>query len=302
MRSTQVLRTPQENFEALPGYSFSTLRLENVPGYEGLSLAYLDEGPKDSKDIFLCLHGQPTWSYLYRKMIPVFVQKGIRVVAPDFFGFGQSDKPVDDEVYTFNFHRNLLIALIEKLELTNITLVCQDWGGLLGLTLPMEMPSLFTRLLIMNTGFGIGKVNEAFLQWRDFNRKHDFLHVDRLMQKWEPSIRQEEASAYSAPFPNGRYCAGVRRFPDLVPTSSDDPIAKLSQQALAWWKTSWSGDSFMAIGMKDPILGPDVMLPMSKVIANCPPPLCLSQAGHFVQEHGEQVAKAALESFGFSSL
>src|SRR6516165_11666987 len=133
----KLLRTPEERFAVLPGYAFPPRYIDDLQGYEGLRIHYLDEGPPDARKVFLCLHGQPTWSYLYRRMIPVFTEAGARVVAPDLPGFGKSDKPADDAVYTFAFHRELLRNLVLRLDLRNVVLVVQDWGGLLGLTLPM---------------------------------------------------------------------------------------------------------------------------------------------------------------------
>jgi len=147
----RVLRTPEERFKNLPGYPFEPNYIEDLQGYENLRMHYVDEGSKESDIVFLCLHGEPSWSYLYRKMIPIFVEAGYRAVAPDLFGFGKSDKLVEDDNYSFKFHRNAVISFIKYLDLKNIALVCQDWGGILGLTLPMEMPDRFTRLLIMNT-------------------------------------------------------------------------------------------------------------------------------------------------------
>jgi pimeloyl-ACP methyl ester carboxylesterase len=147
-----VVRTPAQAFENLPDYRWSPEYANDMLGYPGLRMAYLDESPRDAP-VFLCLHGQPTWSYLYRKMIPVFLADGARVIAPDLFGFGQSDKPVNDDDYTFNFHRGSLMA---HLDLQNVTLVCQDWGGILGLTIPYEMPERFSRLLVMNTVLAMG--------------------------------------------------------------------------------------------------------------------------------------------------
>ena len=161
---TDVLRTPDGRFEALPDFPYAPNYLHDLKGYNGLRMHYVDDGPQDAATIFLCLHGEPTWSYLYRKMIPVFTAAGHRVVAPDFFGFGRSDKPVQDDSYQFGFHRGSLIAFIEQLDLSNIVLVCQDWGGLLGLTLPMGLPDRISRLLIMNTTLGTGdvKLSEGF--------------------------------------------------------------------------------------------------------------------------------------------
>ncbi|MEM6279271.1 MAG: alpha/beta fold hydrolase, partial [Verrucomicrobiota bacterium] len=163
----EALRTPDERFEGLPGYSFSPHYLESLAGFEGLRGHYLDEGDPNSEEVFLCLHGEPSWSYLYRKMIPVFAEADVRVVAPDLLGFGRSDKPVHEDVYTFDFHRDYLLRFIEALDLRNITLVCQDWGGLLGLTLPQDMPDRFQRLLIMNTALNVGEgAGEAFAEWK----------------------------------------------------------------------------------------------------------------------------------------
>ena len=162
---SDVLRTPDERFNELPDFPYTPNYLDDLKGYDGLRMHYVDEGPRDAANIFLCLHGEPTWSYLYRKMIPVFTAAGHRVVAPDYFGFGRSDKPVQDDVYQFDFHRGSLMAFIEHLELSNIVLVCQDWGGLLGLTLPMDLPDRFSRLLVMNTALGTGdvKLSEGFM-------------------------------------------------------------------------------------------------------------------------------------------
>jgi haloalkane dehalogenase len=136
----EALRTPEGRFAILPGFPYAPNYIDDLPGYEGLRFAYIDEGPADAETVFLCLHGEPTWSYLYRKMLPVFTAAGHRVVAPDLFGFGRSDKPVSDEIYTFDFHRESLLRFVERLDLRGIALVCQNWGGLLGLTLPMDHP------------------------------------------------------------------------------------------------------------------------------------------------------------------
>jgi pimeloyl-ACP methyl ester carboxylesterase len=294
---TDVLRTPDERFNSLPDFPFAPHYLEDLKGYEGLRMHYLDEGPPDAGDTYLCLHGEPTWSFLYRKMIPEFSAAGKRVVALDYFGFGRSDKPLEDEVYQFDFHRGSIIAFIERLELSNITLVCQDWGGILGLTLPMEMPDRFSELLIMNTTLGTGDValSEGFLAWRDWVNKNPDMPVGALMQRACPNLSASECAAYEAPFPDIQYKAGVRRFPNMVPASPDAPGAALSQQTRKWLQTKWSGGSFMAIGMQDPVLGPPVMRALQKIILNCPKPFGLDEAGHFVQEWGGKVAGKALE-------
>lgn len=296
---TEFLRTADEHFASLPGYGFAPHYLDDLNGYEGLRVHYLDEGPKSADRVFLCLHGQPTWSYLYRKMIPVVKASGARVIAPDWLGFGRSDKPTEESVYTFDFHRDLLIELIIRLDLRNITLVCQDWGGLLGLTVPHEMPERFSRLLVMNTAIAIGESpGEGFDAWKAFNRSQPDLDIAALMKRAAPVLTDAEAAAYAAPFPDQRYKAGVRRFPELVMVEPEMQGVEVSKRALRFWSERWEGESFMAIGMQDPVLGPPVMHALRKTIRNCPEPMEIEEGGHFVQEWGDRIANAALKHWG----
>ena len=193
---TEAVRTPDERFAKLPGYAFAPNYRDDLKGYEGLRLHHLDEGARGAKETFLCLHGQPTWSYLYRKLIPTVTAAGHRAVAPDYFGFGRSDKPVEDALYTFDFHRNALIALVERLDLRNITLVCQDWGGLLGPTLPMDMPERFSKLLVMNTMLGTGDrpLSEGFIAWRAWCAANPDMAVGKLMRARLPTTRARGGS------------------------------------------------------------------------------------------------------------
>ena len=295
-----MVRTPDHRFENLDGFPFEPRYVDDLPGFEGLRMARVDEGPADSNRVFLCLHGEPTWSYLYRKMIPVFVGSGARVVTPDLFGFGRSDKPVDDAVYTYHFHRRSLIAFIDRLGLERITLVVQDWGGILGLTLPMEMPDRIDRLVIMNTALPNGEhpLGDGFESWRAFVAGHPDLDVGRLMQRAVPGLSDGEARGYDAPFPDVRFKAGVRRFPELVPRTPDMDGADTSKAALEYLGTRFRGPVFMAVGAQDPVLGPPVMHALRRAIPGCAEPMVIEEAGHFVQEDGERVAVAALEAFG----
>jgi pimeloyl-ACP methyl ester carboxylesterase len=292
-----ILRTPDERFADLPGYPFAPHYVSDLQGYEGLRVHYLDEGPRDAAKVFLCLHGQPTWSYLYRRMIPVIVAAGHRVVAPDLPGFGRSDKPADDARYTFMFHRDLLRNLVQRLDLGNVVLTVQDWGGLLGLTLPPEMPERFRGLFIMNTAFGTGDVplGQGFLDWRAYSNRNPDLAVGKLLARTCPHLTAAEAAAYDAPYPDATYKGGVRRFPNLVPDNPDAEGAALSRRAREWFRTEWAGRTFMAVGMKDPVLGPPVMRAMARIIRNCPPAHEVAQGGHFVQEWGGEFTRAALE-------
>ena len=289
------LRTPDARFAILPEYPF-------VPHYytsdTGLRMHYLDEGPPDA-EVALCLHGQPTWSYLYRKMIPALLSRNMRVIAPDFFGFGRSDKPTGEETYTFDFHRHSLMALIAALGLQRITLICQDWGGLIGLTIPMDMADRFRRLLVMNTALGTGDhpLGDGFLAWRAFSNRSPDMNIGALMKRSVPSLTAAELDAYAAPYPDTTYKSGVRRFPNLVPDRPDADGAALSRCARDFWKDTWSGQSFMAIGLQDPVLGRSAMMALHRTIRNCPPALELDSAGHFVQEIGAIIVERAWESF-----
>ena len=296
----EILRTPDSRFADLPGYSYEPRYLDDLPAAKGCRIHYLDEGPVDASVTWLCLHGEPTWSYLYRKMIPKFVGAGGRVVAPDFAGFGRSDKPVDETVYTFDFHRDMLLALVERLDLRDVHLVCQDWGGLLGLTLPMAQPERYSALLVMNTAFSTGDVplGEGFLAWRSFVRSQSDLDIGSLMKRSTAVLSDAEAAAYAAPFPDVRHKAGVRRFPEMVADNPDADGARLSRQARDWFKNEWQGKSLMAIGMQDPVLGPPAMRYLHGFIRDCPAPIEVHDAGHFVQEWGGPIAERAIAAFG----
>ena len=303
----KALRTPDDRFRNLPGWPYAPRYLEDLKGYEGLRMHYVDEGPRDAPATFLMIHGEPSWAYLFRKMIPVFVGAGQRAVALDMFGFGRSDKPAEDDAYTFQFHRNALLAFVERLDLKNVCLVVQDWGGVLGLTLPMAAPSRYTRLLVMNTGLPGGEeAGDGFAMWRAFNRSQPDLDVAALMKRATPILSDAEAAAYAAPYPDQSYKGGVRRFPELVMLKEKGaadltPLSRqgleTSLQAREFWKKDWTGETFMAIGMTDPVLGPPAMHFLRSLIKNCPPPMEVAEAGHFVQEWGAPIARASLRAF-----
>lgn len=294
-----ALRTPDAAFADLPGYPWAPHHLSDLPSAKGLRLHHLDEGPQDAPITWLCLHGNPAWSYLYRKMIPVFLAQGHRVVAPDLIGFGKSDKPKKESFHQFETHRQILLDFIERLDLQRVVLVVQDWGGILGLTLPMAAPRRYKGLLVMNTSLTTGQtpLSPGFLAWRDWCKSQPQFDVGKLFLRGNRQMPPEEAAAYNAPFPDKGYRAALRAFPPMVPEFPDSPGAAISRQAQAFWQNDWQGQSLMAIGLQDPVLGEPVMRQLQGLIRGCPEPLLLPEAGHFVQEHGQQIAQAAVRHF-----
>jgi tRNA(adenine34) deaminase len=292
-----ALRTPEARFDALPGYPWKARYINDLPVLDGLRMHYLDEGPTDANTVFLCLHGNPGWSYLYRKMLPVWNAAGHRVVAPDLIGFGKSDKPKRDSSHSFDFHRECLIQLVQRLDLRNVMLVVQDWGGILGLTLPMEMPDRFAGILIMNTMLAAGDepLSEGFLAWRDMCERKPEFDVGRLFARSNPNLSPAECEAYNAPFPDAGHRAALRAFPTMVPQYPDSPGARVSRLARDYLRDVWHGKSWMVVGAQDPVFGPEFMGELRKNIRGCADPLLLQEAGHFVQEHGERIARAALQ-------
>ena len=305
-----ALRTPDSAFAGLPDYPWQPKYLSDLPSLQGLRMHYLDIGQDVSpsaglssgqggQTTWLCLHGNPSWSYIYRKMIPTFLAAGGRVVAPDLVGFGKSDKPKKDAFHTFSWHRQALLELVERLDLQNITLVVQDWGGLLGLTLPMAAPQRYTRLLAMNTMLPTGDapLSAGFLGWRDMCAKNPAFDIARLFARGNPQMGPTECAAYMAPYPDAGHRAATRVFPAMVPEFEDSDGAAVARQARNFWQNQWQGQSFMAVGVQDPVLGLPVMQQLRQTVRGCPEPLLVEQGGHFVQEHGLQIAHAAVKAF-----
>jgi tRNA(adenine34) deaminase len=298
-----ALRTPDATFEGLPDYPWPPCYLSDLPALGGLRMHYLDEqGQGDGETLtYLCLHGNPAWSYLYRKMIPLFLQAGNRVVAPDLIGFGKSDKPKKDRFHNFSTHRQILLEFVERLDLKNVVLVVQDWGGLLGLTLPLAAPGRYKGLLVMNTTLACGDapLPAGFLAWREMCAKHPVFDVARLLARSNPQMSPEECAAYSAPFPDKGYRAALRAFPAIVPRSEDTDGAAVSAEARKFWRERWTGRTLMVVGAQDPVFDEPVMHELQALIRGCCDPVVLPQAGHFVPEHGGQVARHALDFFRF---
>ena len=297
-----ALRPADEWFEGIPDYPWTPQYLANLPSLNGLRLHYLDVNLKENSSdqlTYLCLHGNPAWSYLYRKMIPVFAEHGHRVIAPDLIGFGKSDKLKKAQAHSFEFHRNVLLEFIEHLDLRQVVLVVQDWGGILGLTLPMSAPNRFAGLLVMNTSLTTGEMplSEGFLSWRAWCKDNPDFDVGKLFARGNKHMSPDETNAYNRPFTDKGHRAALHAFPPMVPENPDSPGASISRQAADFWLNKWHGQSLMAIGMQDPVLGEPVMRSLQKNIRNCAEPMLLKEAGHFVQEHGQSIAETAVQFF-----
>jgi haloalkane dehalogenase len=289
-----ILRTPDERFANLPGFSFAPHYVD----IQGLRMHYVDEGPRDADPVLL-LHGEPSWCYLYRKMIPVITQAGHRAVAPDFIGFGRSDKLPNKEDYSFQFHVDTVAAFIEKLALRDVTLFGQDWGGLVGLRLAAEHPERFARVVAGNTGLPTGdqQMPEAFLRWQQFSQTSPVFDIGRVVQGGTvTTLSDDVVAAYDAPFPDDSYKAGARVFPALVPTAPDDPAAPANRKA---WEVlrRWEKPFLTAFSDSDPVTrGGHLVLQAQVPGAKGQPHTTIEGAGHFLQEDkGEELAAVIVD-------
>ncbi len=277
-----ALRTPDHRFASLPGFAWSPKYLD----VGGLRVARIDEGPV-AAPVMLLLHGEPSWSFLYRKMIPPLLDAGFRVVAPDLVGFGRSDKPTDPRAYTYQAHVDWMRAVLTALDLRGVTLFCQDWGGLIGLRLAAENGDRFARVCAANTYLPTGdeKVPPAFHVWRAFARWTPVFPTGRIVASGcVRGLTPEARAAYDAPFPSARYEAGARAFPALVPTRPDDPASAANRRA---WDAlqSWEKPFLTLFGRNDPITrGAERRLQSRIPGAKGQPHDTLRGAGHFLQE------------------
>lgn len=288
-----ILRTPEERFADLPGYPFAPRYLGDVPGFEGaggpVRMHYLDEGPRDGL-AYLLLHGHPTWSYLYRRLVPEIVAAGHRAVAPDLPGFGRSDKPADPDAYTFEGLRAALLALVERLDLSEVVLVVHEWGGTLGLTLPPERPARFAGLVCFNTWLATGErpLADGYRNWIATASAEEDLNVRALMARTNRILTLGECNAYHAPFPDAAHKAALRALPRIMPQGPGDPGAERSRAAGAWWGEEFDGVASMLVGMRDPLVPPDLMRPLAAGIRGLAAPVGVGGAGHFVPEWADE--------------
>jgi haloalkane dehalogenase len=295
----KALRTPDERFQKLAGYNFEPHYAE-IPDGEGgaLRVHYIDEGPRGAAPILL-MHGEPSWCYLYRKMIPILVAAGHRAVAPDLVGFGRSDKPDKRTDYTYQRHVDWMTSFVEAIDLQNATLVGQDWGGLIGLRLAAEHPGRFARIVAANTFLPTGDrpAGEAFLRWQQFSQNTPNFDAGWIVNSGcTTDLSDDIKAAYNAPFPDDSYKEGARQFPLLVPTSPEDPAAPANRKA---WEVlnRWEKPFLCAFGDSDPVTkGGDRAFIAAVPGTKDQPHTTIAGGGHFIQEdRGEELAKVIVD-------
>jgi len=290
----ESLRTPDDRFANLPGYNFEPHYAE----VDGMRMHYLDEGPREAAPALL-LHGEPSWCYLYRKMVPILAAEGHRVLAPDLIGFGRSDKPVEREDYSYQRHVDWMAALVRTLNLRDISLFGQDWGGLIGLRVLADDPDRFVRVVVANTGLPTGdsKPSEAFLRWRQYSQITPRFHVGGIVKgACQTELSAEVIAAYDAPFPDERYKAGAKQFPLLVPIDPDDPASEANRAA---WRVlqRWNKPLLTAFSDGDPVTAGGERA-FQRLVPGAQGQLhvTIRGAGHFLQEDkGEELARVVVD-------
>ena len=290
-----TLRTPDDRFEDLPDYDFEP----HYARVSGMRMHYVDEGPQDAAETVLLLHGEPSWSYLYRYMVPPLVAAGLRAVAPDLIGFGKSDKLARKSSYTYAGHVEWMREFVETLDLGNITMFCQDWGSLIGLRVAAENGQRFARIMLGNGGLPTGDqtMPDAFMKWRAFALHSPFFPIGKIIQKGTvTTLRDDVVAAYDAPFPSRKFKAGARVFPALVPVRPDDPASEANRRA---WDVfgGWQKPFLTAFSDKDPITrGGDRVWQKHVPGAQGQNHVTIKGAGHFLQEDkGEELAHVMIE-------
>lgn len=295
----KFINTPEERFDNLKDYNFKP-NFINLKA--GLQMHYVDEGYKDAKQTVLLLHGEPSWSYLYRKMIPILAEAGHRVIVPDLIGFGKSSKPTDFEAYSYKNHTSWITEFLTQLNLSNITLFCQDWGGLIGLRVATQYAEKFDRVAIANTVFPMGVEDVSklsfFIQWREYAKQTEKMNVGKVLQNSTVrELSEEEIAAYWAPFPDKEYMAGAKIFPSLVPLEMDNPECLLNKKI---WKEkwlTWKKPFLTLFSDKDPMFsGQEAYYQKNIPGAKGQPHQVIKDGGHFLQEDkGEEIAKILVE-------
>ena len=290
----KLLKTPEERFENLPDFPYEPHYLE----VEGIKIHYLDEGPRSSECVLL-MHGEPSWSFLYRHMIPILIKAGYRTLAPDLVGFGRSDKPAEQNDHTYRKHVEWMTKWVKLLDLQNITLFCQDWGSLIGLRVAIENQERFKRIILSNGGLPTGeeRMSKAFSNWREFSRTATKFYVGRIVQgATTTKLPRAVINGYNAPFPDDSFKAGARIMPSLVPISKDDPEHEANKKAITQFK-KWEKPFLTAFSDEDPITrGGDRFWQENIPGAQNQKHTTIKNAGHFLQEDkGSELAEVIIE-------
>lgn len=293
----EFARTPESFFSELEKFPYQPKYLSDLAYTNNGRMAYIDEG-KDVQGIALFLHGNPTWSYCYRKMIPIAIAAGFRTIAPDMIGFGRSDKPVHQSWHNFMRHYYILLQFIEYLDLKNITLVCHDWGGLFGLNIVPAMSKRFRRIVVLNTMLCTGiTMPDIWYRWAKYNDSQYNLNPVECLVGTGCQLSDSEKQGFLAPYPTAFYKAAFRQFPKFIPDRENLPGAELGKRSTHFWKNEWEGESFVAVGAKDQILAETTKNLACNIIRGCPEPMIIDDAGHFLFEWGDQILESALTSF-----
>lgn len=282
------LRTPDAYFANLDGWDYHPQYITGLKGFGDLRMHYIEAGNPKARRTVLCLHGQKTWSYAFRKTIPYFARDSFRVIALDLFGFGRSDKPANDFDYSFEFHRNAVIEFIKRLDLTDLYIAGFDWGGWIGASLPMSLPQNISGLILGNMALLTGHDNvwAGFHLWKSLHNAQNNPAIGYSLLSQNNDLSAAEITAYDAPFPDAKFKAAIRKFPNLIPTSPKHPTALITQKAVKFLHNDWSGSCVCVAGQKDNILGVNSMKNLQSVIKGAQP-LMKVKAGSLVFEHPE---------------
>lgn len=292
-----TFRTAEHYFTNLEDWDYRPNYTSSLKGYEGLRLHYLDEGKKDAHRTIICLHGYKSWGYAFRKAIPYFLKQNFRVIVPDLYGFGRSDKPANEVEFSFEYHRNSIIQLIEELKLDEVYLAGFDLGGWIAATLPLHFQDRIKGLMLGNTSIysSKNKIWPGFHLWKCIqNTKKNPNVIDCFFEN-DACLTDAQLAGFKAPFPDFRYKAGLRSLPNLIPECSDAAAAKISSASLEYLRTDWSGSCVCIAGLKDPIFGTRTMQPIKSAIRGSQPLIKLDNAGLFVFEHVDDFLPSAIE-------
>ena len=281
--------TPENCFEGIINYDYKTHYITDVlsdTNYKDFKIAYIDENKDGKKGTILCIHGHPTWSYMWRHIIPLAIQEDYRIIALDLPGFGKSDKLIEESFFSFYSYRNTIVNFVKKLNLKDITLFLHEWGGTLGLTLPMDNEKNYKGLVCFSSYIGnnLVKVSESYLNWINSNKENDDLNVRALMARTNRILNLSECNAYDAPFPDNSYKLALKMLPSIYPLNQEDKGFDICVKAENWWNETGLENSIVIGGGKDPIIPIDKMKLLSKIIASDGVTHVINNAGHFIPE------------------